>query len=187
MKQLSTIRNLVIPASQHGIIWKQSLFGRYRFVLLPLVIAILASSCQKPHEHLKKTVSLNAVFQDTGTLIVPGSPGVPEQVRINGWGSGTPIGKSTFEDHIKVNTSVSPEIITGVDVITTSNGDKIFSTFTGYSPDPDEQGNYGVFNNDTITGGTGKFAGATGSFTVTVKGNFNLPTETATYAGTITY
>ena len=187
MKQLATIKNSFVPFSQHGLICRQSLVSRYRFVILAGVIAMLASSCQKPHEHIKKTVSLNAVFQDTATLIVPGSPGVLEQVRINGWGSGTPIGKSTFEDNVKVNTSVSPEIINGVDIITTANGDKIFSTFTGYSPDPDEQGNYEVFNKDTITGGTGKFAGATGNFTVHVKGNFNLPTENTTFAGTITY
>lgn len=58
---------------------------------------------------------------------------------------------------------------------------------SGYSPDSDEEGNYGLFNKDTITAGTGKFAGATGSFTVAVKGNFNLHTENTTFAGTITY
>lgn len=161
-------------------------FSKFLLVLLA-VIMIMVTSCQKSHNPFRKTVALNAVFQDTGTLLVPGSPGVPEQVRINGWGSGTPIGKSIFEDNVKVDMSVDPEIITGVDVITSENGDKIFSTFRGYSPDPDESGNYEVFNKDSISGGTGRFAGATGSFTVHVKGNFSLPTETATYTGSITY
>ena len=187
MKQVSSIKSSLILSSQDGLICQQSLFSRYRFFFLLAGILMLASSCQKPHEHIKKTVSLNALFKDTATLIVQGSPGVLEQVRINGWGSGTPIGKSTFEDNVKIDISVSPEIIHGVDIITTEDGDKIFSIFNGYSPDPDKQGNYEVFNKDTIIGGTGKFASATGSFTVTVKGNFNLPEETAIYTGTITY
>ncbi|MEP6950328.1 MAG: hypothetical protein ABI863_13675 [Ginsengibacter sp.] len=159
-----------------------------KFILMLLaVIMMLATSCQKPHEHIKKTVPLTAEFQDSVTVIVQGSPGVLEQVRVNGWGSGTPIGTSTFEDDVKVDASVSPEIIKGVETITTANGDKIFATINGTSPDPDEQGNYEVFNKNTITGGTGKFAGATGSYSVTVKGNFNVLTENDTYAGTITY
>lgn len=157
------------------------------FVLVAGAIAMMAASCQKPHDHIKKTVPLTAAFQDSVTVIVQGSPGVLEQVRVNGWGSGTPIGTSTFEDNVQVDGSVSPEIIKGVETITTPNGDKIFATINGTSPDPDEEGNYEVFNKNTITGGTGKFAGATGSYSVTVKGNFSLPTETDTYSGTITY
>ncbi len=185
MKQVSATNIYSVTTRLRHSIYHQF---TWHFTLLLGVLAMLfVSSCQKSHNYLKKTVPLDAEFEDTATLISPGSPGVPEQVRINGWGSGTPIGESTFEDNVQVDVSVDPEIIKGVETITTANGDKIFSTIAGYSPAPDKEGNYEVFNTNTIVGGTGKFAGATGSYTVTVKGNFSVLTESDTFKGTITY
>lgn len=161
-------------------------FANYYFLLIGF-IPVLAWSCQKSDGHPKKTVPLNAEFQVATTIISPGGLGVLEHASASGSGSGTPIGNATVGDDIKVDVSVSPEIINGVDTITVSNGDKIFSTFTGTSPGPDEDLNFQVFNTATIRGGTGKYAGATGNFTVTIKGNFKNPTADAVYAGTITY
>lgn len=161
-------------------------FANSYFLLIGF-IPVLMWSCQKSYGHFKKTVPLNAEFQVATTIISPAGPGVLEHASASGSGSGTPFGTATVGDDIHVDMSVSPEIITGVDTITTSNGDKIFSTFTGTSPAPDEDGNFQVFNSATIRGGTGKYAGATGHFNVTLNGNFKNPTADAVYTGTITY
>ena len=166
---------------------KKLLFSAKTTLILIVFIAMSAASCDKGNNHIKITVPLNAEFQVATTIISPGSPGVLEHARATGSGSGEPIGKATIGDDILVNVSVSPEIIQGVDTITTSNGDRIFSTYTGTSPGPDENLNFEVHNMATIRGGTGKFAGATGNFTYTVKGNFKNPTATSDYTGTITY
>ena len=49
-----------------------------------------------------------------------------------------------------------------------------FILTNGYSLDPDE-GNISINGNITITGGTGKYAGATGTLTFLITGNINSP------------
>ena len=64
--------------------------------------------------------------------------------------------------------------------------DQIFSTFSGSVEGPDDNGTLLVTNNHIIIGGTGRFVGATGSFTVHGIANNNVPTGTETLDGTIT-
>lgn len=76
--------------------------------------------------------------------------------------------------------------ITGTVVITAANGDLIFATHTGYAM---ELGNNTLqvdFDN-TITGGTGRFATANGSFEIHAIVNEILSTGSATLDGTINY
>jgi len=47
-----------------------------------------------------------------------------------------------------------------------ANGDEIVGTFDGYLTDPDMDGVYDNHETATITGGTGRFTNATGSFTL---------------------
>jgi hypothetical protein len=185
MKQvLTTIHSL---ARSFSSIIPRRLFSKYRLVLMLAVIAMLVNSCKKEDHQCEKTVPLKGEFVTSVMVIVPASPGVLEQVRITGTGSGTPFGKATLEDNVNVDMSVSPEIISGTSTITAENGDQIFSTISGYSPAPDASGNFQVFNTHTIIGGSGKFAGATGTFKETAKGNFASPTSTDTLDGTITF
>lgn len=155
MKQVSTIMN----------------FSRYRFVLLLGVIAMLAG-CQKPNDHIKKTVPFKGKF-----TVSIGKDG------IHGTGEGSPIGRFTL--FAQDNEENFPQI-TGTVTITAANGDQIFATHTGLA---EEIGNGMVkvdFDN-TITGGTGRFAGATGSFEMHAIVNEVLGTGSATFDGTITY
>lgn len=168
-------------------IMKKILFGVKRYSLLVGFIPVFVCSCQKSDNHPKKTVPLNATFQEALSIISPGGPGVLEHASSTGTGTGSPIGAATVGENFTVDVTVSPEIINGTDTLTTSTGDKIFSTFTGTSPAPDADLNFQVNNTAIIRGGTGKYAGATGNFTVTIKGNFKSPTSDAVYAGTITY
>jgi hypothetical protein len=72
--------------------------------------------------------------------------------------------------HYKVTVSsplapVSPSV--GSAQLTAANGDVIFTTIIGVGvPAPDMPGFAKITEYNTITGGTGRFAGAQGSFTV---------------------
>jgi hypothetical protein len=54
---------------------------------------------------------------------------------------------------------------TGTYTFTAANGDQVFAEFDGYSTLTDIPNVLAIVESATITGGTGRFAGATGSFT----------------------
>lgn len=187
MKQVSNvIKSFVLSSPHHHSISNLRAVSKYRFVILFAGFAMLITSCHKEDNHHKKTVPLKGEFVTSLTIIVPASPGVLEQIRVTGTGSGTPFGKANYESNVNVDITVSPEITSGTDTITVENGDQIFSTISGYIPGPDANGNFQVFNTHTITGGSGKYAGATGTYKVTSKGNIKSFTGTATLDGMIT-
>jgi hypothetical protein len=174
MKKVSTMKNLLAPVLHH-----------YRFIILFGFIAMLASSCQKDNNHIKKTVPLKGGFETIESVV--SINGDTEHNRITGTGQLTPLGNSTFVADIEFSLVDFSAPITGVQTTVSANGDKIFSTFTGYASDPDVKGNIQAILSETITGGTGRFTNATGTFTVTANGNINVPEGKNTFDGTITY
>ncbi len=187
MNQVSTTKNSLVPNSPlHHSIYPPRSFSKYCLVLLLAGITLLVSSCHK-EDNNKKTVPLKGEFVASVTVIVPASPGVLEQIRVTSKGSGIPFGKATFEENAKVDITASPEITNGTEIITAENGDQIFSTVSGYIPSPDAKGNFQVFNTNTIIGGSGKYAGAKGTYKETATGNIGAPTVTIVLDGSITY
>lgn len=187
MKQVPITKNFLLLSSPlHHSIYQRRALSQYCLVLLLASIALLAGSCQKSDNH-KKTVPLKGEFVTSVMLIVPASPGVLEQIRVTGKGSGTPFGKATTEYNLKVDVTASPEIVSGIAAITAEDGDQIFATVSGYVSSPDAKGDFQVFNTHTITGGTGKYSGATGTYKETAKGHVESLLGTDTLDGTITY
>ena len=113
MKQVSITKNYLLPNSRLPLIYPPGLFSKYRFILLFAGIMLLISSCKKDDHQCKKTVSLKGEFVTSVMVIVPASTGVLEQVRITGTGSGTPFGKATLADNVKLDMSFSHELISG--------------------------------------------------------------------------
>ncbi len=148
------------------------LFSKYRLVLMLAVIAMIISSCEKDDHQCKKTVPFKADF----TTKAP-TPNI-----INGTGTGTVIGRSTFI--LQENDSNFP-LLTGTATITSENGDEIFTTHTGSVVGPDSTGVLLITENNIITGGTGRFAGSTGSFIAHGIASINVPTGSATFDGNI--
>ncbi len=173
MKQvLTTIRALLFSSPHHSTN-RQKQFSKYRFVLLFSVITLIFSSCQKEDNHCKKTVSLKAEFQIL----------VGQDDQITGTGKGTPIGKSTF---VANDNAANFPLLTGSQIITAENGDQIFSTHSGSANGPDKNGILLITLNNVITGGTGRFADASGSFIAKGKTNTMTGTGTVSFDGTIT-
>jgi hypothetical protein len=68
---------------------------------------------------------------------------------------------------------------------TAANGDKVYAEFTGQSTLTDVPGVIAIVETATITGGTGRFAGATGSFTAYRLFDRVALTTTGYFEGTI--
>ncbi len=164
--------------------------SKYRFVFLLSGIIMLVSSCHKEEHLCKKTVPLKAIFHTIAKNVQAGTDVLPELDSVYGTGEGTPIGKSTFA---ALSVFAPPDFnhLTGDGVITSEDGDQIFeSTVPGPGPVIDfTTGNLVLKYSVLITGGTGRFTGATGGWKTVVHLNIYDPPETPgtdSLQGTIT-
>jgi hypothetical protein len=96
---------------------------------------------------------------DTDSLVFP-----ILSVHLAGGGTATPIGAYTAVFDFKANLQTPDVPAAGTFTLTASNGDTIVGTLSGRAQIAD--GIATVVETMTITGGTGRFVGATGSFTV---------------------
>jgi hypothetical protein len=108
---------------------------------------------------MTKTVTANKTdrpWKASGSGTATRTPGSPVTISADGQGTATHLGKSTFHNDVVCS---SPDCLNATSSITivAANGDKV--TASGLIVNR--------VNVATITGGTGRFAGATGSFTVT--------------------
>jgi hypothetical protein len=88
---------------------------------------------------------------------------------------------ATYEEQVDLLTGSSVGVIT----VVAANGDVIFATQTGLgvpTPDPDV---FSIVEVSTITGGTGRFAGATGTFTITRLVHLSTGDSSGSFSGTI--
>ena len=93
--------------------------------------------------------------------------------------------------HLGLTTSVGVEILgatlSAVHTFTAANGDLLYSTTAGYATLKPDFSGVNFFNLETITGGTGRFANATGSASRIGQSNFSNGSGTWEIQGTITY
>jgi hypothetical protein len=142
--------------------------GRLFFYGLLLGGLTLVNSCQKE----KNTV---IPFEGTITLVFG------EDGHHTGYGTASHIGKYTF---ISTDDESNFPNITGTMDITIANGDHLFVTHTGIATEL-KGGELEADFNNTITGGTGKYDGATGNFVTKVMVDESLPTAEGTIKGVI--
>lgn len=107
--------------------------------------------------------------------------------RITGTGQASHLGKGTFVALSALNfTTPPPFLLGGTATFTAADADEFYTTFQGTAT-PNGQGALNVSMLHTITGGTGRFKNATGSFegyTVAVPSHTEASID---YAGTISY
>jgi hypothetical protein len=107
------------------------------------------------------------------TLLVDGS----------GTGNATHLGRYTVTFEAVVNL----ETLMGVGTMSfvAANGDSIFTTFNGQATPTPDPNIFLVVELETITGGTGRFAGATGSFTLEREVDLTTGLSSGSFSGTI--
>ncbi len=183
MKQLSNTKKLsVLRSSPLHSINPLTLFCKYRLVLLLACTTLFTYSCKKDDHDCKKTVPFEAVFQVKSVITQAGPPTL---ITATGTGVGKPIGKSSFVGHAEIDANNN---FTDKGIITVANGDQIFGTTnepTSPVVDP-TTGNFLLISQNIITGGTGKYAGATGSYTTIAHGSVKSPDGIDSLKGTIT-
>ena len=91
---------------------------------------------------------------------VPGSPPFIVDVLVEGTGNATHLGQFTLDIPHRVNRATRTAI--GSYHFTAANGDTLSADFTGQSMPTATPGVIAIVETATITGGTGRFAGATG-------------------------
>ena len=99
-----------------------------------------------------------------------------------GTGNATHLGQFSFTQLVTVS-------FTGTDVGASrwvaANGDSLDTTITGSGHPTDTPGEFSITETHTITGGTGRFSGARGSFTVVRVASGITFTTSGSYDGTI--
>jgi hypothetical protein len=121
-----------------------------------------------------------------GSYAVVVNPGPPPVGTFEGSGSGkaTHLGRFTYEFPHEVNFGSVPPAGIGTYTFTAANGDTLVAIFVGFST-PVEPGVVLVEEEALIVDGTGRFAGATGSFTVTRLVDQVNRTTVGSFTGTI--
>lgn len=168
-------------------------------VWVAVMAIVLLVSCQKedmqqlqetagraaPQASMKEAgVPFKASFETVLTAIAP----PPNMVqRVTGTGIASHMGASTFEAISNVTVAFPPPFaVYGTRTITAANGDKIYTSFTGTST-PVVEGKNGADLQETITGGTGRFANASGTITTAARNDFSTSSFRAEMEGTIQY
>ena len=110
---------------------------------------------------LPKTVPFKGRLE--GTYAGSGEPPLVS-VHVEAEGNATHLGRFTFDSQHVVNFVD----LTGVGTaeLTAANGDKLIANLAGIATAQDTPGVFLIVETLTITGGTGRFAGATGQFVV---------------------
>jgi hypothetical protein len=143
-----------------------------------LLTAALAGQAVAADKLVPFTGSLHAheseTFPAPGTLLADGSGG----------GIATHIGLFTLTWHFTVN--LADGTGTGPVRIIAANGDEIFTSVAGKSEPTSTPGVFRIMEVQTITGGTGRFANATGSFMVERLTDLNTGFTSGSFHGIIT-
>ena len=84
-------------------------------------------------------------------------------VLVEGTGNATHLGQFAWDSTLVANLATGEA--TGTYQFTAANGDMLFTDFTGLGVPTETPGVLYIVDDVTITGGTGRFAGATGAFT----------------------
>jgi hypothetical protein len=133
-------------------------------IYLPVAAMLLTTALSGGAAADDKLVPFSGSFQGHETDIFQGPP--PGTLAVTGSGSGiaTHLGQSSVTWQLTVN--LANGTATGSFTFTAANGDSIFTTISGTSEPPDSSGVSQIVETNTITGGTGRFEGAKGSFIV---------------------
>ena len=132
-----------------------------------LIAALILTAALVVPAAAQKQVPFKGAIQahETDTL-----QGGPPPTTASASGSGTGIGTllGEFSLTYELTITLADGTATGSAQLIAANGDSIFTTIVGSSEPSGTPGVLSITETNTVTGGTGRFAGATGSF-ITVR------------------
>jgi hypothetical protein len=155
---------------------------------LPLAAIFLTMALVSPTAAADRYVAFQGSIQGNETYDLQSLPAA-FGVKGNVTGIATHLGRFTLAYEVTVNlVPPTPGQGKGSAQMVAANGDIIFSTVLGQgTPDPDTPGLHHIVEIHTITGGTGRFAGTKGSFTVQRLVDERTGLTSGSFHGTITF
>ena len=146
-------------------------------MLLTAALAVAAAAQQQ--------VPFKGSLQGHETDTPVGGP-PPTAVNADGSATGIAIHVGQFSFSYQLTVTLADGTATGSAQLIAANGDSVFTTVAGSSEPTATPGVFSITEVDTITGGTGRFAGAQGSFTVERLVNLATGLTSGSFHGTIT-
>jgi hypothetical protein len=151
---------------------------------LPMAAMILSVALTVPAQAQELVPFTGTIQQGQDVDIAGGPPPITVVVAANGTGTGTHMGQFSFKQVSTVNFVNNTSAGSGQWIA--ANGDHIYTTVFGANAVVDPtRGVITITEINTITGGTGRFAGAQGSFTVVRVANLTTLAFTGSFFGTI--
>ncbi len=151
---------------------------------LPVAAMFLTAVLASPATASDKQVPLSGSMQGQEIDVFQGPPPGTLSVDGSGWGIATRLGRFTLTWKVTVNLADGSGI--GSYQLVAANGDSIFTTLAGQGEPTDTPGVNRIVEINTITGGTGRFVGAKGSFTVERLVDLTTGLTSGSFHGTIT-
>ena len=153
-----------------------------RFKLIAALILTAALALQAAGQ---KQVPFNGSMQGREIDTPQGGP-PPTTLSVDGYtrGIATHVGQFSFSYQLTV--TLANGTATGSAQLIAANGDGIFTAVVGQGQPTDTPGVNRIVEINTITGGTGRFSGAQGSFTVERLVNLGTGFTSGSLHGTIT-
>jgi hypothetical protein len=144
-------------------------------LLAILVVGTTLAASARKSLPLKGSIEAQETYQVNGPTMF---------VTATGSGEATHLGRYTVRYEVQVDlptgtgTGLSAQYVA-------ANGDSLFAEGSGQATPTEDPSVFVVVETYTITGGTGRFAGATGSFTETRRVNIGTGVTSGTMDGTI--
>jgi hypothetical protein len=150
----------------------------------PLFIAVVAATAVSLAS-VVSAVAAETPFKGTANAVETSVVVFPNSsVTRDGTGTATLLGKYTSHATFQVNVLTGHG--TGVATFTAANGDTLSTSVVGQStPNTIPPTMLSIVEVYTITGGTGRFAGASGSFTMEVTLDLSTHVSSGTFSGEI--
>jgi hypothetical protein len=152
-------------------------------IYVPIAAMILTAALAVPAAAQKQVPFEGTIQQGQDVDIAGGPPPITVVVAVSGTGTGAHMGQFSFTQVITVNFTNNTSA--GSAQWNAANGDSIYTTVAGAGASV-TGGFIRLTEIHTITGGTGRFTGAQGSFTVVRLANLVTKAFSGSFYGTIT-
>jgi hypothetical protein len=153
-------------------------------IYLPMAAMILTAVLAVPAGAQQQVPFKGTIQQGQDVDIPGGPPPITVVVAASGTGTGTHMGQFSFTQITTVNFANNTSAGSGHWIA--ANGDSIYTTVFGAHAEMVAPDVISITEINTITGGTGRFAGAQGSFTVVRLANVVTLAFSGSFLGTIT-
>ena len=130
-------------------------------------------------------VAFKGRLEGTFTFVPDPLPSTFASVHLDAAGVATHVGRFTLEAPHRVDLSTVPARGAGTFALRAANGDTVTGRLQGLGTPTENPDVYTIVETYAVTGGTGRFAGASGSFTAERMINLATLVTTGSFEGTI--